>query len=77
MKKLIHLMVLIVVLLISTGCAKLEAIPFADWWRTGRHEEFGVVSSKQQVSYFASHELTHLSQIKRLCDLFNNPPKGK
>lgn len=46
--------------------AKLELIPFADWWRTGRHEEFGVVSIKQQVSYFASHELTHLPQIERL-----------
>jgi len=46
--------------------AKLESIPFADWWRTGRHEEFGVVSIKQQVSYFASHELTHLPQIARL-----------
>lgn len=46
--------------------AKLESIPFAEWWRTGRHEEFGVVSLKQQVSYFASHELTHLPQIERL-----------
>lgn len=46
--------------------AKLESIPFADWWRTGRHEEFGVVSIKQQVSYFASHELTYLPQIERL-----------
>lgn len=46
--------------------AKLEALPLADWWRTGRHEEFGLVSIKQQVSYFASHELTHLPQIERL-----------
>lgn len=46
--------------------AKLELIPFVDWWRTGQHEEFGVVSIKQQVSYFASHEVTHLSQIERL-----------
>ncbi|CAG1016487.1 hypothetical protein ANAEL_05645 [Anaerolineales bacterium] len=46
--------------------AKLESIPFTDWWRTGRHEEFGVVSIKQQVSYFAAHELTHLPQIARL-----------
>jgi hypothetical protein len=46
--------------------AKLETIPFADWWRTGRHEEFGVVSIKQQVSYFAAHELTHLPQVARL-----------
>lgn len=29
-------------------------------------EEFGVVSIKQQVSYFASHELTHLPQIEQL-----------
>lgn len=34
--------------------------------RTGRHEEFGVVSIKQQASYFAAHELTHLPQIARL-----------
>ena len=46
--------------------AKLETIPLDDWWRTGRHEEFGVVSIKQQASYFASHELTHLPQIERL-----------
>ncbi len=46
--------------------AKLESIPFADWCRMGRHEEFGVVSIKQQVSYFAAHELSHLPQIERL-----------
>jgi uncharacterized damage-inducible protein DinB len=46
--------------------AQLEAVPMEDWWRTGRHEEFGVVSVKQQVSYFALHELTHLPQIERL-----------
>ncbi len=46
--------------------AHFEAIPFVDWWRTGRHEEFGVVSIKQQMSYFAAHELTHLPQIERL-----------
>jgi hypothetical protein len=46
--------------------ARLESLPLADWWRTGRHEEFGVVSIKQQVSYFASHEITHLPQIETL-----------
>jgi uncharacterized damage-inducible protein DinB len=46
--------------------ARLEALPLADWWRTGQHEEFGTVSLKQQVSYFASHEFTHLPQIARL-----------
>lgn len=46
--------------------ARLEALPLADWWRTGQHGEFGTVSIKQQVSYFASHEITHLPQIESL-----------
>jgi len=46
--------------------AHLESIPLADWWRTGRHEEFGTVTVRQQVSYFASHEITHLPQIELL-----------
>jgi hypothetical protein len=46
--------------------AKLEAMPLAHWWRTGRHQEFGEVTLRQQASYFASHELTHLPQIARL-----------
>jgi uncharacterized damage-inducible protein DinB len=46
--------------------ASLENLTLADWWRTGQHGEFGKVSIKQQVSYFASHELTHLPQIERL-----------
>lgn len=44
----------------------LRGIPLADWWREGRHEEFGTISIKQQVSYFATHELTHLPQIEFL-----------
>ncbi len=48
--------------------ARLDRIPLADWWRAGWHEEFGSVTLKQQVSYFASHERTHLPQIKRLRD---------
>jgi len=46
--------------------AKLQSIPLAAWWRTGRHQEFGVVTVRQQVSYFASHELTHLPEIAAL-----------
>jgi uncharacterized damage-inducible protein DinB len=42
---------------------KLEQLPLAHWWRTGRHAEFGVVTLRQQVSYFAAHEETHLSQL--------------
>jgi Zn finger protein HypA/HybF involved in hydrogenase expression len=45
---------------------KLEQLPLAHWWRIGQHEEFGPVTLKQQVSYFASHELTHLPQIEKL-----------
>jgi len=46
--------------------ARLEAIPLGHWWRTGRHEEFGAVTLRQQVSYFAAHESTHLPQIEYL-----------
>jgi hypothetical protein len=46
--------------------AKLEGMPFSLWWRIGEHEEFGTVTLRQQVSYFASHELTHLPQIEVL-----------
>ncbi len=45
---------------------KLESLPLVDWWRTGEHEEFGTVTLRQQVSYFAAHESTHLSQIQAL-----------
>jgi len=44
----------------------LESIPLVDWWRTGRHEEFGQVNILQQVSYFTMHELTHLPDISFL-----------
>jgi uncharacterized damage-inducible protein DinB len=46
--------------------ATLETIPLKDWWCTGQHEEFGTVTIRQQVSYFAAHESTHLPQIERL-----------
>ncbi len=45
---------------------KMENLPLADWWRTGQHEEFGTITLRQQVSYFASHEITHLPQIELL-----------
>jgi hypothetical protein len=46
--------------------ARLETLPLIDWWRTGKHEEFGTVTIRQQVSYFAAHESTHLVQIEQL-----------
>lgn len=44
----------------------LEGIPLGAWWREGRHQEFCVVSIKQQASYFATHDLTHLPRIELL-----------
>jgi hypothetical protein len=46
--------------------ARLQGISLADWWRTGQHEEFGPLTIRQQVSYFASHELIHMPQIEAL-----------
>ena len=46
--------------------AVLESIALKDWWRTGRHQEFGRLTLQQQASYFAAHELTHLPQIQAL-----------
>lgn len=46
--------------------ANLERTPLVDWWRSGRHQEFGVVTILQQASYFAMHELTHLPQLETL-----------
>jgi len=46
----------------------LEHLPPADWWRAGRHEEFGTVTLGQQASYFATHEITHLPQLAALRD---------
>lgn len=48
----------------------LETLPIEGWWRTGEHEEFGMVSIKQQVSYFATHELTHFPQIDNIIRQF-------
>ena len=46
--------------------SNLERIPLQNWWRTGRHQEFGVVTILQQASYFAMHEITHLPQLENL-----------
>lgn len=45
---------------------KLESFAPFDWDRVGEHEEFGTVTLRQQVSYFAAHESTHLGQIRAL-----------
>ncbi len=43
--------------------ARLREMEPADWWRAGRHDEFGRVTVLQQASYFAIHTLTHLPQL--------------
>ncbi len=45
---------------------QLQNLPLKDWWRTGRHEEFGTITIRQHVSYFATHEITHFQQIEAL-----------
>lgn len=45
---------------------KLESFAPPDWERVGEHEEFGTLTLRQQVSYFAAHESTHLGQIRAL-----------
>lgn len=37
-----------------------------DWWRTGRHKEFGTVTILNQASYFSTHEQTHLADLAML-----------
>ena len=46
--------------------ARLEDMPLTHWWRSGTHQEFGEVTLRQQASYFAAHERTHLPQMARL-----------
>ncbi len=46
--------------------AALESLPMKDWWRTGDHQEFGIITIRQHVSYFAAHEISHFSQIEAL-----------
>jgi uncharacterized damage-inducible protein DinB len=50
----------------SAVIERLEAVPLRDWWRTGRHEEFGRLTVRQQVSYFAAHESTHFPQMESI-----------
>jgi hypothetical protein len=45
---------------------RLKAIPFADWWRAGWHEEFARVTILDQATYFARHEMSHIPQFAQL-----------
>lgn len=45
---------------------RLKAIPFADWWRSGVHGEWGRVTLLDQATYFARHEMSHMPQFAQL-----------
>lgn len=47
----------------SAVVKRLEALAMDDWWRTGRHPEWGRLTLMEQVSYFANHEPTHFAQM--------------
>ena len=51
-----------------TKCVdNLQALPLKDLWRPGQHPEFGQLTILRQAAYLAYHELSHLSEIERLC----------
>ena len=45
---------------------RLRALPPADLWRRGRHEDFGLVSVVHRVKYFAHHEQAHMRTVAAL-----------
>ncbi len=45
---------------------KLKALPAADWWRKGWHDEFGAQNVLSQTTYFARHEISHLPQFAQI-----------
>lgn len=53
---------------------RLGMLSLRDWHRTGRHQEFGRVTIRQQVSYFAAHEPTHLAQMEALARAAHGQP---
>lgn len=44
----------------------LESLQLQDWWKTGKHDEWGNITIFEQVSYFIAHEMTHIGQILNL-----------
>ena len=46
--------------------SRLRALPLADLWRRGRHDDFGLISVMHQVKYFAHHEQAHMGTVAAL-----------
>lgn len=45
---------------------RLKALPAADWWRKGWHDEFGAQTVLSQATYFARHEMSHMPQFAQI-----------
>lgn len=45
---------------------RLKALPAADWWRKGWHDEFGAQTVLAQTTYFARHEMSHMPQFGQI-----------
>lgn len=50
----------------ETVIARLEKITPEEWYRTGNHDEFGVVTVLTQASYFIRHDESHMPQMEEL-----------
>ena len=44
---------------------RFEALPAAQWQRTGRHPEWGRLTVLQQLSWLARHEQSHLAELEQ------------
>lgn len=53
---------------------KLRTLSLKDLWRPGRHPEFGQLTILRQATYFAYHEVSHLSEIEALCNQTGKKP---
>ncbi|MCA0455341.1 MAG: DinB family protein [Chloroflexi bacterium] len=45
---------------------RLKALPAADWWRKGWHDEFGAQTVLSQATYFTRHEMSHMPQFGQI-----------
>src|SRR5436190_1259252 len=52
----------------AVSLSRLEALHLseADLDRTGRHPEFGLVTTRQHLATWVAHDLSHVSQVVRI-----------
>jgi DinB superfamily len=54
--------------------SQLEALQPAPWERTGFHPEWGRITVRQQLSYLAHHEHSHLGELAARCAAAREKP---